>query len=654
LGVAEQYDLLEDALKNTDLIIQWSNDPDSTYGVYGGQESAIWRLWLKELGKKQIYIDPYCNNTAITMADKWIPIRPDTGAALALAIAHVWLEEGTYDKDYVEARTLGIEEFTHYVNGIDDHEPKTPKWAETITGIDRRTIKSLAREWAAKRTAVGTGTRGVWGGACRAAYATEWTRLVVLLQAMQGLGKPGVSLWGTTMGPPFNADFEFPGYASDGYGMNNLAKKPAVNPVSQRIYRLMLPEAVLDPPVHWLGEGFCGDSLEQQFKPYTYPEPGSSEVRMFYRYGGSFIATMTETNRYVKMYQSPKLEFVVNQDCWWCTETGFADIILPACTNFERNDISEWASSGGYSHNSSDVCNHRVIVYQHKCIEPLFESKSDYQIFSDLAEKMGMKAEYTEGNTEEDWIEKMFHTTDLPKHISFEDFKKKGYFLVPLPKDYKPTPALRWFYEGRGCDTPDLFNPKRGTAKAHELGTYSGKIEFVSQSLKTHFPDDDERPPMPRYIPSWEGHTSELTKKYPLQLLTPHPRFSFHTHHDNKVPWLGDIPGHRVKKDGYEWQPMRIHPQDAKVRGIRHGDIVKLYNDRGAVLGIAQVTERLRPGVIHSYESSAKYDPLEPGKPGSVDRGGCVNILTPSRMISKNAPGMAPNSCLIEIAKWEG
>jgi trimethylamine-N-oxide reductase (cytochrome c) len=416
----------------------------------------------------------------------------------------------------------------------------------------------------------------------------------------------------------------------------------------------MLPEAVLDPPVHWLGEGFCGDSLEQQFKPYTYPEPGSSEVRMFYRYGGSFIATMTETNRYVKMYQSPKLEFVVNQDCWWCTETGFADIILPACTNFERNDISEWASSGGYSHNSSDVCNHRVIVYQQKCIEPLFESKSDYQIFSDLAEKMGMKAEYTEGNTEEDWIEKMFYATDLPEYISFEEFKKKGYFLVPLPKEYKATPALRWFYEGRACDTPDRFNPKRGTAKAHELGTYSGKIEFVSQSLKTHFPDDDERPPMPQYIPSWEGHTSELTKIYPLHLLTPHPRFSFHTHHDNKVSWLGDIPGHRVKKDGYEWQPIRIHPQDAKDRGIRHGDIVKLFNDRGTVLGIAQLTERLRPGVIHSYESSAKYDPLEPGKPGSVDRGGCINLLTPSRMISKNAPGMAPNSCLVEIAKWEG
>ena len=653
LGVPEQYDLLEDALKNTDLIIQWSNDPDATYGVYGAQESAIWRLWLRELGKKQIFIDPYCNYTAVTMADKWIAPKPGTDAALALAIAYVWIEEDTYDKDYVATRTVSFDEFRKYVAGEEDGIPKTPKWAEEITGIAGRTITALAREWASKRTAVGAGTRGVWGGACRQAYATEWARLVVLLQAMQGWGKPGVSLWGTTMGPPFNASFQFPGYASDGYGMNNLAKKPAVNPVTQRIYRLIVPEAILSPPVHWLGEGFCGDSLEQQFIPYTYPEPGRSEVKMFYRYGGSYIGTMTETNRWVEMYQSPKLEFVVNQDIWWCTETGFADIILPACTNFERNDIGEWASSGGYSHNSSDVCNHRIIVYQQKCIEPLHESKSDYQILSELAERLGFKEDFTEGNSEEDWIEKMFYATDLPKYISFEDFKKKGYFVVPIPEDYKPTPALRWFYEGRECDTPDRFNPKRGTEKAKELGTYSGKIEFVSQSLLAHFPDDEERPPMPRYLPSWEGHTSELAKKYPLQLISPHPRFSFHTHHDNKVPWLADIPAHRVLKDGYYWQTVRIHPSDAEARDIKHGDIVKLYNDRGAVLGIAQLTERIRPGVVHSYESSGKYDPLEPGKPGSVDKGGCVNLLTPARMISKNAPGMANNSCLIEISKWE-
>ena len=345
LGVPEQYDLLEDAMQNTELIIQWGNDPDATFGVYGGQETANWRLWLKKLGKRQIYIDPYNNCTSVTNADKWIPIRPGTGAALALAIAYVWIEEGTYDKDYVSTHTMDFEEFSKYVTGELDGVPKTPDWAGEITGIDLRTIKSLAREWASKRTSIGTGTRGVWGGACREAYATEWARLVVLLQAMQGWGKPGVSIWGTTIGPPFNADFKFPGYASNGYGLNNIAEKQVLNPVSQRIYRLLLPEAILDPPINWVSEGFCGDSLEQQFKEYTYPEPGKSEVKMFYRYGGAYLGTMTETNRFVKMYQSPKLEFVVNQDCWWCTETGFADIILPACTNFERNDIGEWANS---------------------------------------------------------------------------------------------------------------------------------------------------------------------------------------------------------------------------------------------------------------------------------------------------------------------
>jgi anaerobic selenocysteine-containing dehydrogenase len=223
-----------------------------------------------------------------------------------------------------------------------------------------------------------------------------------------------------------------------------------------------------------------------------------------------------------------------------------------------------------------------------------------------------------------------------------------------MPKDYRPTPGLRWFYESRDCDTPDHFNPKRNTEKGKELGTYSGKIEFVSRSLLEHFPDDDERPPKPRYIPSWEGHTSELVKKYPLQIVIPHPRFSFHTHYDSNVTWLGEIPGHRIWKDGYYWRPVRINPVDARARGLNNGDIVRVYNDRGTVLGIAEVTERMRPGVLHAYYGSGKYDPIEPGKPGSPDRGGCFNILTPARLLSKNTPGMAPNSCLVEIAKWAG
>jgi molybdopterin guanine dinucleotide-containing S/N-oxide reductase-like protein len=651
LGNPEQYDLLSDALKNSQLVIHWSNDPDSTHGIYGGNESALWRVWLRQRGIKQIFLDPYCNYTSVVHGEKWIAYRPGTEAALAMGIAYVWLKEGTYDKKFIAEKTIGFDEFQKYILGKEDGVPKTPGWAAELSDVPARIIIALAREWASKRTMLAGGVKGGEGGASRQAYATEYARMMVFLAAMQGMGKPGSNIWGTTMGPPYNASLNFPGYAQG--GINRLAKKPAVNPVKQRLYRLLLPEAILSPPVHWLGEGFCGNSLEQQFIPYTYPLPGCSEIKMFYRYGGAFIGTMTETNRWVKMYQSPKLEFVVNQDCWWCTETKFADIILPACTNLERNDISEWASAGGYSVHGSGSCNHRVIVYQQKCIEPVGESKSDYQIFCDLAEKLGMRDEFTEGNTEEDWIEKMFYSSDLPKAVSFQEFKNKGYYVVPQEENYKETPSLRWFYDGRNCDTPDLGSPKRNTEKGKELGTYSGKIEFVSQSLLKNFPDDEERPPLVHYIPSWEGHQSELAKKYPLQLISPHPRFSFHTQHDSHVPWLSDIPGHRVRKDGYEWQVMRIHPVDAEVRGIKNNDVVKMYNDRGAVLGIAQITERIRPGVVHSYEGSAKYDPLEPGKAGSVDKGGCINLLTPSRMLSKNAPGMAPNSCLVEITIWE-
>ena len=655
LGGPEQYDLLEDALKNTDLMVYWSHDPDTTRGCYTGQENTIWRLWLREAGKKQIFIDPFCNYTAAVLADKWIAPRPGTDAAMALAIAYVWLMENTYDKDYVARRTVGFDEFQKYVLGEDDSVPKTPKWAEEITGVPARTIAALAKEWASKRTMLACGLHATMGGACRAAYGHEWARLMVLLQAMQGLGKPGVNLWGTSMGGPSNPEFWVPGYG-DPDGMlrwTRVAKKKVYNPVEQRLYRLLLPDAILDPPVSWRGEGFCFMSAEQQFKPYTYPMPGNPEVRMFYRYGSSFIGTMTETNKWVKAYQSPKLEFVVNQDCWTGSESRFADIILPACTNLERMDLSEFSSAGGYVPHNSNGCNYRVVVLQKRCIEPLYESKTDYEIFSLIAERLGMKEDFTDGKSEEDWVKGMFGISDLPKYISWEEFEKKGYFVVPLPEDYKPTPSFRWFYEGRECDTPDPLNPNRGTEKAKELATPSGKIEFAAQNLKEHFPDDEERPPVPHYIPSWEGHTSKLARKYPLQLLSPHPRYSFHTHYDKHAPWLGEIPGHRIIRDGYHWQTVRIHPQDAEARGIKDGDIIKLYNDRGAVLGVAKITERIRPGVIHSYTSSGKYDPLEPGKPYSVDKGGCVNLLIPSRMMSKNASGMAPNSCLIEISKWE-
>nr|AOS48132.1 anaerobic dehydrogenase [uncultured bacterium] len=222
---------------------------------------------------------------------------------------------------------------------------------------------------------------------------------------------------------------------------------------------------------------------------------------MYWRYGGSFFGTMTQTNRYVKAYRNPKLEFAVSQPIWWEGEAKFADIVLPACTNFERWDISEFASCSGYIPHVYTQTNNRVISLQMKCIEPLGESKSDYDIFAAVCERLGIGDLFTMGGKDEyEWVKEYFEATDLPKLISWKDFEKKGYVVVPFPEDHKSTPALRWFAEDRVRDTPDWAIPS-DTVGLKGLQTASGKIEFVSSSLARFEAGgniDPERPIMAR------------------------------------------------------------------------------------------------------------------------------------------------------------
>ena len=184
------------------------------------------------------------------------------------------------------------------------------------------------------------------------------------------------------------------------------------------------------------------------------------------------------------------------------------------------------------------------------------------------------------------------------------------------------------------------------------LQTQSGKLEFECSSLKRL--NDPERPPVVEYVPSWEGPQSgELFRKYPLQLLTPHCEVRFHTQGDGKDSFLLNIPDHRVKvKDWYYWT-VRMNAEDAAARGIKQHDLVKVYNDRGAVICAAVLTQRLSRGVAHSYESSALYEPMgEPGR--SVDRGGVVNLLMPHRSQTRSTHSLAGSQALVEIELWDG
>jgi len=297
-----------------------------------------------------------------------------------------------------------------------------------------------------------------------------------------------------------------------------------------------------------------------------------------------------------------------------------------------------------------------------KLVEPEGESMSDYDIFRALSERLGVEPQFAEGKDELGWVKQLFYASDLPKIITWEKFFEKGYAVVPDNPNRPRTPAFRWFAEDRVHDVPFQGQFRPGdTNQRKTLQTQSGKIELYAQSLERFNKSlvsqgkepDETRPPLTQYIKPWQGYHYENTEKYPLSVVSPHPRFSFHTMGDGKDAFMNDIKDHRVRVNGYDYWIIRINTKDAEARGIKDGDVVKAYNDRGAVILAAQVTERVPAGTCHSYESCAEYDPI--GKIGeSPDRGGCVNILSAGKFIGRYTSGMATEHYRVEIEKWEG
>ena len=664
LGAAEPFGTVEDCLKEAEMMVFWSSDPDATYGFEGTQR----RRWAKELGIKMIHIDPYLNHTAAHLGGKWISPKPGTDPAFAQALCYVWITEGTYDKEFVEQRTTGFEEWKAHVLGEDDGVPKTPEWQESETGIPARDCRALAREWGRKKTYLGVGGWGCGlGGANRGPTGAQWARMMTILGAMQGMGKPGSNFGNLQFGSPVDMNFYFPGYAEGSMSgdlaysansTNNYQRMPHIvtmSSVKQAIPRMYLPEAIMQGKA--MGYLTAVDSVQGQFFPFGYPSPGHVPVEMIYKYGSASFGTMVNANRWVQMYQHESLKFVVNQSVWWEGETPYADVILPACTVFERWDIGEWYNVGpGYVHNMYSMNNHRVISLQHKAIEPLGESKSDYDIFLAISEKLDLGAVYSEGgNSEYEWCKRAFDSSDLSKRISWRQFLKKGYYVVPPePEGSRAPTAYRWFYEGRKKDIPEPYPlPSDYVGNYGEgLQTPSGKYEFVPTTLKRF--DDPERPAVNKYLRTFENNeTNPELDKYPLRLLTPHSRYPFHVMGDDEGCFLRDIREHRVKVGDHYYLTARISREDAEDRDIQDDDLIRLWNDRGSIVCAAQVTDRLRPGVISASTASAEYRPAgEPGK--STDLGGCVNLLNPSKSITPKSHGIRPNANLIQVEKWTG
>lgn len=469
-----------------------------------------------------------------------------------------------------------------------------------------------------------------------------------MLLAMQGLGKSGVhqvkmiewGLFGDQKVYPmprsitlpsvmaahqggYAVKFEEQGWQVAGEAFEEQHGRAALP--KQIIPKDLIPEAILNPPISWFGTTLLIEPVEDQFRKYKYPESGCPEIHMIWTDTPSWITCWNDGNSYIKALRSSKIEFILAQHPWLENDCLLADIILPSNTKFEEKDIAVDHFSGQF----------HTIMHEEQCIEALGESKSDYEIVVAIAEKMGLLNEYTEGRSIEDWRKIGFDSSGVQNRVTYEELKEKGYFVLPTDPEWEKYRAgMIDFYE----------DPEN-----NPLQTPSGKIEFYSRNLAKYFPNDQERPPVPHWIEKGESHDERLSsyrsKEYPLLVMSNHGRWRVHSQHDD-INWFHEIPTCKVRgSDCYLYEPIWINPIDARKRGIKDGDIVKVFNERGAVLVGARVWERIMPGVVY-VDHGSRYDPIILGE---LDRGGAINSISPHKTTSKNATGIATSGYLAEV-----
>lgn len=628
--MGNQRNVMKDVSDNTEFIVLQSGDWEAMQN-YATQFWSTMIQWFQELGIEFVIIDPFMNYTAAAHEEmKWIPIWPNTDAALDFAIMYMWIVEDTYDHEYVEEHTIGFEKLKAYVLGEEDGIPKTPAWAAEKCGVPEYTIKELARHWAKKVTSIGH----YCGCHIRGPYSHEPARTEVYKLAMQGIGKPGIEQIGL-----FSWQVVWPRmiHGEDTYPAILGQRAMQFVPQDQQIPRTLVHHAILDKELEWWGGPQIVYELpEDQFERHEYPaseEDNGTLIHMVWSekpcnsgcWNGGFL--------YQEAMRSPELECVITNHQWLENDSLFADLVLPVTTCLEEYD------DVGCSQNDMLV----TIALCEPASDPVGESMSDYEIAGRIAEEFGEDVvdEINQGMTVEEWVKLGFDSSEVSQEVSWEEFSEKHYYALEYNEDTYEWPAGM----KRFADDP-LNNP---------LDTPSGKIEIWSEAIAENFPDDKERQPMAHWVeggPAEEGWTHDETrfgeraKKYPLLIVANPPRWRIHVQGDD-IAWFREIETCKVRgKDGYLYEPCWISPEDARARGIESGDIVKVLNDRGIVLCGARVSERMFPGSVMVNKGS-RADPIAP----RLDRGGAINMITPEGPISEHCKGFVVSGFLVEVQK---
>jgi biotin/methionine sulfoxide reductase len=373
------------------------------------------------------------------------------------------------------------------------------------------------------------------------------------------------------------------------------------NPINVTIPAARISDCLLHP----------GEPFDFNGKRGNYPD-----IRLVYWAGGNPFHHHQDTNKLRRAWQTP--ETIVVHEPWWTATARHADIVLPATTSLERNDI------GGARRD-------RFIIAMQKAIEPVREARNDYDIFSALAQRLGIAEAYTQGRDEMAWLRHLYEQTRQSPGANtlalpdFETFWDRGFLEIPA-----------------SAEEYVMFGDFRADPDKHKLRTPSGKIELYSEKIAGFGYDDC--PPHATWIEPWEWLGGPDAKTYPLHLVSSQPRDRLHSQMDHgPVSAGGKVSGREA---------IAINPVDAKARGIKDGDIVRVHNSRGACLAGAIVSDAISAGVVQ-LSCGAWYDPADDSEQALCMHGNS-NVLTRDQGTSKLAQGPSSATALVEVERWTG
>jgi anaerobic dimethyl sulfoxide reductase subunit A len=474
-----------DDLLNSRLILLWGWNPTSTVT---DTNTSWYLIQAREAGIKIISIDPRYTDTTSCFADQWIPIRPGTDTAALMAMAHVILTENLQDQAFLNTFTTGFEAFRDYVMGKEDGLPKTPVWAEAITGLPSEVTIQLARDYATIKPAALMA--GIAAG--RTAYGEQYHRAAIALAAMTGnIGIPGGSAAGRAWsihGPLYRLG---PGMPVPPNPVDAQIPMPKDKLVSRNFY------------VYGMGNVNVFKLTEAilQGKAGRYP----ADYKFLYLSNSNIVNQWPDTNKTIKALQA--LEFIVVEEQFMTATARYADIVLPTTTMFERNDITVGVTPP-------------FLGYRNKVIAPLHEARSQLDIANELARRLGID-DYND-KTDEEWIHQVVDGSDV---TDYDDFKRQGVFRI---RHDEPFVAF----------AKEIRDPEN-----HPFPTASRKIEIYSQQIADL--GNPDLPAIPQYIEAWESPRDPLALKYPLQLITTHTKRRAHTQFET-LPWLRELEPHAI------------------------------------------------------------------------------------------------------------